>query len=489
MPDMERAANGLARFPGSYAIGGDPHRLVPAPRATTICLLSFEGPDRYAQAGGLGVRVTHLAEALAALGYDTHLLFIGDPDAPGREERVGSRLTLHRWGQWISAYHPAGVYDGEEGKLLDFNDSAPPFIFNEIIRPALEAGRLPVILAEEWHTAEAVIRLRGLLRQHGVADRVVIFWNANNTKSFDRVNWPRLASAAEVTTVSRYMKHKMWENGVNPLVIPNGIPSDILQPVDSNAVLAVREALDPHRDALVLFKVGRFDPDKRWITAVEAAARLKAEGERVVFALRGGIEGHGHEVLSHARARGLSIVDVEGNPASMADVVGLLHEAPPADVYNLRFFMTQEWLRPFYAAADAVLANSGHEPFGLVGLEAMAAGGLVLTGATGEDYVTDGHTSVVVDTDSPDEIAGAVLSLRSNPARAVAIRAAARERASVFTWNLIVRILMGKIRFVARSQGVHLVEGGDEQPRESVQLRLDLGMKHRYALPTRETGT
>src|SRR5690606_39324345 len=102
------------------------------------------------------------------------------------------------------------------------------------------------------------------------------------------------------------------------------------------------------------------------------------------------------------------------------------------------------------AACDAVLGSSGHEPFGLVGLEAMAAGGLVFTGATGEDYATDGHTSIVVDTDSPDEIAGAVSSMRANPARAAAIREAARERAAVFTWDRMVPTLISKVHLLAR---------------------------------------
>jgi glycosyltransferase involved in cell wall biosynthesis len=39
----------------------------------------------------------------------------------------------------------------------------------------------------------------------------------------------------------------------------------------------------------------------------------------------------------------------------------------------------------FHSAA-AVLANSHHEPFGLVGLETMAAGGVACIGYTGEDY-------------------------------------------------------------------------------------------------------
>lgn len=28
---------------------------------------------------------------------------------------MDGRLVLHRWAQWISAFHSGGVYDGEEG--------------------------------------------------------------------------------------------------------------------------------------------------------------------------------------------------------------------------------------------------------------------------------------------------------------------------------------------------------------------------------------
>lgn len=447
------------------------------PDDAAFCLLSFEGPDRYSLAGGLGVRISHLAETLAGLEFETHLLFVGDPTAPGREERNGGRLTLHRWCQWISAYHRAGVYDGEEGKLNDFNDSAPRFIVDEIIRPALARGKVPVVLAEEWHTAEAVIRLRQILHAEGIADRVVILWNANNTKNFERVDWPRLDAAAQLTTVSRYMKHRMWDAGVNPLVIPNGIPSVLLEPINRYEAGALRRVLSRDRDAVLLCKVGRFDPDKRWLTAVEAVARLKEAGEHVVFALRGGIEAHGHDVLSAARAQGLTIADVEGSPQSFGDVLALLQQAPEADVYNLRIFMTQDMLRPLYAASDAVLANSGHEPFGLVGLEAMAAGGLVVTGATGEEYATDGHSAVVVDTDAPDEIAGAVLALRADPILSMKLRRAARERAAVFTWDQVVHVLLGKVHFVARTQGLPLASHLTKCPDRPIQLALDLRPK------------
>jgi hypothetical protein len=82
-------------------------------------LLSFEGPDLYARAGGVATRVVGLAEALASRGFDTHLWFLGDPSLPGVEQR--GRLTLHRWCQWISSYAPLGVYQKEDDKERDFS--------------------------------------------------------------------------------------------------------------------------------------------------------------------------------------------------------------------------------------------------------------------------------------------------------------------------------------------------------------------------------
>ncbi len=419
-----------------------------------FCLLSFEGPDRYAQAGGLGVRVTHLAETLARRGFATHLLFVGDPDAPGREARRGGRLILHRWCQWISAYHRAGVYDGEEGKLRDFTDAVPAFLLEQIVRPALAAGAIPVILAEEWHTADALIRLSDQLHAAGLRHRCVLLWNANNTMSFDRVDWQRLSFVAQLTTVSRYMKHLMWEMGLNPLVIPNGIPLSLLEPVDTGQVRSLREILRADDDAVMLFKVGRFDPAKRWIMAVEAAAQLRACGYRVVFPLRGGIESHGKEVLGRAHALDLRVRDVNGTPERWEDVLTLLRDVPEADLYNLRFSMSQVLLRPFYAAADAVLATSGHEPFGLVGLEAMATGGLVFTGATGEEYTLGGRAAVGLDTDRPEEIVIRLLDLRAQPGRAEAIRRAGRRQAANFTWERSCDILLDSVSFVAQATGV-----------------------------------
>ena len=62
---------------------------------------------------------------------------------------------------------------------------------------------------------------------------------------------------------------------------------------------------DPERT--FLFKIGRFDPDKRWLMAVEAVARLKSTGKPVSMVIRGGIEPHGGEVLRRAHELGLRV--------------------------------------------------------------------------------------------------------------------------------------------------------------------------------------
>jgi glycosyltransferase involved in cell wall biosynthesis len=257
-----------------------------SPENTIFVVLSFEGPDAYSMAGGLGARITYLTQALARMGFEVHHIFIGDPHMSGVEACEEGRLTVHRWCQWISEHHPNGVYDGEEGKLCDFNESAPPFVVHELAAPAMSQGKLVVVLGEEWHTAEAMSRISDLLYYEGLSNKAVMFWNANNTYGFERINWARLSYAITIITVSKYMKHIMLGMGINPLVIPNGLPQALLGEVDDRAASHLKEILDGR---LVLSKVARWHPDKGWKSAIKAVHRLKEAGKEPVLLARGGI--------------------------------------------------------------------------------------------------------------------------------------------------------------------------------------------------------
>jgi glycosyltransferase involved in cell wall biosynthesis len=421
------------------------------PNQVEFVLLSFEGPDPYSKAGGLGVRITNLAHYLSSLGFQTHLIFVGSPDLPGMEEQLNGRLKYHRWCQWISRFHPLGVYDGEEGKLADFTHSVPPFIVENIARPAIAQGRHLIVLAEEWHTAQALIQLSDQLHGEGLRPFSILLWNANNTKGFERIDWDRLNFVATLTTVSRYMKQIMRTYGLDPLIIPNGIPSELLLPPPPAAASLVRQKLAID-EALLLFKVGRYDPDKCWLSAMEAAAQLKQAGQAVHFLCRGGIEGYGSEVLQHARELGLKVKDVDGHPETWRQALDAIEAAGPAEIYNLRFSMSPSMLHVFYAAADFVLANSKHEPFGLVGLEAMAAGGVVLTGPTGETYSSDREGAIALDTEQPGELVLTIENLRNHPEYAREIRRAAPIVAARYTWENVTRVLFEKIFLAARYQ-------------------------------------
>lgn len=401
----------------------------------TFILLSFEGPDRYSRAGGLGTRVTELSRTLAGMGFETHLFFIGDPNLPGHEVLEEGRLHLHRWGQWISAYHPGGVYDGEEGKLGDWNRSLPDWLGKELLPEKIAGGGSVVILGEEWQTTSSVIALHRKALEHGWQKAVHLLWNANNAFSFYRIDWQQLRRAATITTVSRYMKHLMWREGVDARVVPNGIPSTWLAPVRRQLSASLGYAF---RDRTVLVKVARWDPDKRWIMAVDAVARLKALGRRPLFLVRGGMEFHGEEVLRHAVEMGLVIRLVDVSDGSADALVPVLKEVTDVDVALFQSHLSEEQCGALFHSADVVLANSGIEPFGLVGLETMAVGGIAFVGSTGEDYATPGHDSIGLQTSDPGEIVHHALRLKHSQGEEHRLRRAARRAAERYTWEAVI---------------------------------------------------
>ena len=108
-----------------------------------------------------------------------------------------------------------------------------------------------------------------------------------------------------------------------------------------------------------------------------------------------------------------------------------------------------------YRTSAAVLANSGREPFGLVGLETMAAGGLACTGSTGEDYVVPGQNALVLQTTDPWEFVTLFQELRANPMRDRGLRRAGRATAEQYSWPRIVsRLFLPRLHFM--TEPLHL---------------------------------
>lgn len=399
---------------------------------TQFHLLSFEGPDPYAFVGGLATRVNGLAQALADAGHNTHLWFVGDPGRAGHE--VHDRLELHRWCQWISAHHPSGVYDGEHAKASDYAASLPPYMMHRGLLTHLLRGGRAAVIAEEWQTVNALLHLDWLLRRARVRDRVRLVWNANNIYGFEHIDWEMLKRAATITTVSRYMKGEMRHFGADAVVIPNGLSPDTYLPADRAGVMAAKRAT---RERFVLAKMARFDADKRWLESMRLVSHLKRSGWRPLLVARGGNEAYGETVLQEARALGLTVA----SRAAGSDVHGLISaidDIGNADVVHLRSHVGPDARRVLFRAADVVLANSQHEPFGLVGLEAMAVGGIAATGCSGEDYAMAGHNALVLRTGDPDEFVGLYSPLREARGELSAMRRAGKTTAKLYSWPSVI---------------------------------------------------
>jgi glycosyltransferase involved in cell wall biosynthesis len=420
---------------------------------TEFALVSFEGPDEYSRAGGLAVRVRDLAETLAELGFHTHLFFIGDPNLPAVERN--GRLTLHRWGQWISAYHPGGVYDGEWNKMHDLSWSLPPVLANEVVREAAANGRRTVVMGEDWQTVDTMINTAQSVAGSGLSGHCIPVWTANNVFGFDDINWTVLSAAAQPMTVSRYMKHEMWRYGVNPLVAPNGVAPAAIVDVPADDIRRLRRAFGGD---IALFKIGRFTGDKGWHPALESVAILKRWGVRARILIRGDRSPYGNEVLSRAFDFGLSVANLGSRFENVEELAAGISVNPEADVLNLTAFLPDSLVPPIYAAVDGVLANSGHEPFGLVGLEVMGAGGLAFVGSTGEEYATGDSNAVVLDTGDPREIVVQLLRLRDDAGMAERLRQGARETARSWVWPKVVPELLAKLEYVALARGMEIAK-------------------------------
>jgi glycosyltransferase involved in cell wall biosynthesis len=372
---------------------------------------------------------------LVRAGHETHLWFIGQPDLPGYELRDG--LHLHRFCQWISRYHPSGVYDGQYNKVPDFAGSLPPALVRDWLAPHVSQGGHAAIMAEEWQTADAVLHLDHLLRQTPWRNRVRMFWNANNVFGFERIDWARMRRAAHVTTVSRYMRQLMESMQIEAVVLPNGLSPDVYMAPDHDTVAQLRAAF---AGRIAITKMARWDPDKNWLGSVRLVAELKRLGHRPLLIARGGLEAHGVDVLRAMHTAGLRVAPRANSEGGMRGLSSTLSNTPhDVDVLNLTSHVDPDSRRALFCASDVVLANSTREPFGLVGLEAMAAGGIACTGYTGEDYAMSGRNAIVLQTADPAEFVQLYLQVRHDPEYENSLRRAGRATARHYAWPSVIR--------------------------------------------------
>ncbi|CAM5722354.1 D-inositol-3-phosphate glycosyltransferase OS=Streptomyces alboniger OX=132473 GN=mshA PE=3 SV=1 [Streptomyces alboniger] len=205
----------------------------------------------------------------------------------------------------------------------------------------------------------------------------------------------------------------------NVAVVHPGVNLDRFRPADGRA--AARARLGLPQDALVPVFAGRIQPLKAPDVLLRAVAVLLDERpdlrSQIVVPVVGGPSGSGL-----AKPEGLQ---------KLASRLGI------ADVVRFQPPVGQEQLADWFRAASVLVVPSYSESFGLVAIEAQAAGTPVLAAAVGglPVAVRDEETGVLVRGHNPADYARVLRDFADDPARPARMGEAAARHAQSFGWD------------------------------------------------------
>ncbi len=201
-------------------------------------------------------------------------------------------------------------------------------------------------------------------------------------------------------------------------VVHPGVDLHRFRPV---AKALAREALGLPVEADILLFAGRIQPLKAPDVLLRAVAVLLAESpelrSRLVVPVVGGPSGSGLE-----------------HPTAMADLAA---ELGLGDVVRFVPPVNQQELALWMAAATVVAVPSYNESFGLVAVEAQAAGTPVVAADVGglPTVVRHGHSGLLVPTHEPRDWAAALRRIVADPVLALNLSIGASEQARHFSWE------------------------------------------------------
>lgn len=235
---------------------------------------------------------------------------------------------------------------------------------------------------------------------------------------------PRIyRGAANIIANSRHTKMLLQDLGVDASKIHIIHPGVHTQSFCTSPEAAQRIRQKHHLGAApVLLTVGRMQRRKGQDMVIQALPRIRQKMPHVKYLM----VGTGEELASLT---------------TMAQEVGV------QDSVVFAGGVPDQELAAYYAACDVFIMPNRQiggdiEGFGIVYLEAGAAGKPVIGGKSGgtDDAIVDGVTGIRVDGNNSVEIADAVIDLLSTPERAKAMGARGRQRVeNEFTWDAVAQ--------------------------------------------------
>lgn len=362
-----------------------------------ILMLAWEYPPHIV--GGLGKAVGDLARELAAQGHAVHVVTRAPDDAsstaaaPVACSAVEDGVTVHRVPVPRSP-EPVSFIDWVFQMNVAFAGCAA--------RLLAHGARFDVLHAHDWLVALAAAELSAAAPLVATVHATEF---GRRGGSLDGPVSPRLhaqearliTAADEVIVCSESMRAELLRAHPNapaqPRVIPCGHP----------AAAAPPPQLTPRRaDAPVLAFLGRLVPEKGVQVLLAALPHLLAEFPALTLVIAG---------------EGPLRPELEAQAAPFGE--------------RVRFagFLAGDAKAALLAHADLVVMPSLYEPFGLVALEALAAGAPLLASDVGglAGIVTPGVTGELAPPGDAGALAAHALALLRDPAHAAGLAAAAKR--------------------------------------------------------------
>ena len=297
----------------------------------------------YPTFGGSGVVATELGKALAARGHEVHFITYNQP------VRLGS-------------FHP-GVYyhEVEVSKYPLFEYPPYELVLTSKMVEVVQTHNLNLLHVHyAIPHASAAVNAKRILAEAGLTVPVVTTLHGTDITllgkdaSFKPVITHAINASDVVTTVSQSLKDdtiRLFEVSRDVEVVHNFVcPSHFERPPD----LEFRSQLSP-KGTPILCHVSNFRPVKRVLDVIDTFARVRAEREVTLLMVGDGPD----RGLAEVRCRELDLVQ---------DVVFLGKVKNPIEPLLI---------------SDLLLLPSETESFGLVALEAMAAGVPVISSNVG----------------------------------------------------------------------------------------------------------
>lgn len=241
-----------------------------------------------------------------------------------------------------------------------------------------------------------------------------------------------LAEQADVIiTCSHFMRNEVVrELGAEVervMVIPNGVEAEMFAGLRQrrNELASFRAKWAPEGEALV-FNLGRLVWEKGADLLVEAMPRVLQEfpGARAVIAGKGSLQ---------------------------ADLEAAIRRLGLQDRVYLAGFIADETRNDFFSVADVAVFPSRYEPFGIVALEAMAAGvPVVVAAGSGLGEVIDpGETGLCVAPGRSQALADGILDVLHHPEAAAERAERAQEAARRdYNWDHVADLTLACYRRV-----------------------------------------